>query len=68
MAAAAALDIDLPQYGNHRLSLMGSNVSGTSGVGVGYAYRDEDGNALKLGVATAGASTTVIQLGVSTEW
>lgn len=47
---------------------MGSNVSGTSAVGVGYAYRDEDGNALKLGIATAGADTTVIQLGVSTEW
>lgn len=68
MAATAALDIDLPQNGNHRLSLMGSNVSGSTGVGVGYAFRDEDGNGLKLGIATAGKSTTVIQLGVSTEW
>lgn len=47
---------------------MGSNVSGTTGVGVGYAYRDEDGNALKFGIATAGESSTVIQIGVSTEW
>lgn len=68
MAASAALDIDLPQNGNHRVSLMGSNVSGTTGVGVGYAYRDENGVALKLGLATAGQDTTVIQIGVSTEW
>lgn len=47
---------------------MGSNVSGTTGVGVGYAYRDENGVALKLGLATAGQDTTVIQIGVSTEW
>ena len=68
LAAATSLDIDLPQNGNHRLSLMGSNVSGTTGVGVGYAYKDDDGNALKIGIATAGQDTTVVQIGVSTEW
>jgi hypothetical protein len=68
MAASAALDIDLPQNGNHRLSVMGSNVSGTTGLGVGYAYRDDDGVALKLGIATSGQSTTVTQLGVSWEF
>jgi hypothetical protein len=47
---------------------MGSNVSGTTGVGVGYAYKDDDGNALKIGIATAGKDTTVVQIGVSTEW
>ena len=68
MAASAALDIDLPQSGNHRVSVMGSNVSGTTGVGVGYAYRDEDGVALKLGIATAGSDTSVVQMGVSWEF
>jgi hypothetical protein len=68
MAASAALDIDLPQNGNHRVSLMGSNVSGTTGVGVGYAYRDENGVALKLGLATAGDDTSVVQMGVSWEF
>jgi hypothetical protein len=68
MAASAALDIDLPQNGNHRVSLMGSNVSGTTGVGVGYAYRDDDGVALKLGIATAGSDTSVVQMGVSWEF
>lgn len=47
---------------------MGSNVSGTTGVGLGYAYRDDDGIALKLGIATAGDDTTVIQTGVSWEF
>jgi hypothetical protein len=68
LAATTSLDIDLPQNGHHRLSLMGSNVSGTTGVGVGYAYKDDDGVALKLGLATAGQDTTVVQVGVSWEF
>ena len=68
MAAEAALDIDLPQLGNHRLSFMGANVSGSEGIGLGYAYRDENGIALKLGIATAGQSVTVTKLGVSWEF
>jgi hypothetical protein len=68
LAASTALDIPLPQQGNHRLSLTGSQVGGTTGVGVGYAYKDEDGVGLKIGIATAGSDTTVVQIGVSTEW
>lgn len=68
LAASAALDIDLPQTGNHRLSLMGANVSGTAGIGLGYAYRDDKGVALKLALSTAGDDVTVTQVGVSWEF
>jgi hypothetical protein len=67
MAAATALDIDLPQDRGHRLTATGSRVGGTSGVGLGYAYMNEDGVALKAGVARAGGES-VVKVGISFEF
>jgi hypothetical protein len=60
MAASLALDIDLPRDG-------GSNFSGTTGLGIGYAWMDEDGVALKAGVGMSG-DEHVYKLGVSWEF
>lgn len=49
------------------MTLTGSNFSGTTGVGLGYAYMDDNGVALKAGVATSG-SESVVKVGVSWEF
>jgi len=67
MAAVSALDIDLPQDRGHRITATGSRVHGTSGVGLGYAYMNEDGVALKAGFARAGGES-VVKVGVSFEF
>ena len=46
---------------------MGSNFAGTTGIGVGYAWMDEDGVALKAGIGASG-DETVAKLGVSFEF
>jgi hypothetical protein len=45
----------------------GSNFSGTTGLGIGYAWMDEDGVALKAGVGMSG-DEHVYKLGVSWEF
>jgi hypothetical protein len=67
MAASLALDIDLPRDGGHRITATGSNFSGTTGLGIGYAWMDEDGVALKAGVGMSG-DEHVYKLGVSWEF
>lgn len=67
MAASLALDIDLPRDGGHRITATGSNFSGTTGLGIGYAWMDEDGIALKAGVGMSG-DEHVYKLGVSWEF
>jgi hypothetical protein len=68
MAAASALDIDLPQERGHRLSVTGARIGGVStGVGIGYAWMDKGGTALKVGYARAG-SESMVKLGVSFEF
>jgi hypothetical protein len=67
MAASAALDIDLPQDRGHRLTATGTRVDGRSGVGFGYAYMNEDGVAMKAGIARAG-DENIVKVGVSFEF
>jgi hypothetical protein len=67
MAAATALDIDLPQNGGHRVSATISDFAGTSGLGIGYAWMDEDGIALKAGIGMSG-SEKVAKMGFSMEF
>ena len=67
MAASSALEIDLPQNGGHRVTTMLSSVDGTAGLGIGYAWMDEDGIALKAGIGTSG-SETIAKVGFSMEF
>lgn len=55
-AAMQAIQIHLPQDASQRLTLSGSAVNGTTGMGLGYAYKtDRDDNlAFTVGVGTAG--------------
>lgn len=68
MAAALALDIDLPRnVGGHRVTVTGSNFSGTNGIGIGYAWMDDNGVALKAGIGASG-DETVAKVGFSMEF
>jgi hypothetical protein len=67
MAAASALDIDLPSKGGHRITATGTRVDGTTGVGFGYAYMNENGVAFKAGVSRAGGEN-IAKVGVSWEF
>lgn len=67
LAASSALDIDLPRDKGSRLTVTGANASGTAGLGLGYAYMNEDGVALKAGVAFSG-DESVTKIGVSWEF
>ncbi len=55
-AATEAIQIYLPQDQDHRVTFGMSRVHGTSGYGVGYAYKTDrdDGLAFTLGLGTSG--------------
>lgn len=56
LAAQSSLQIHLPQDSSQRLTLAGSTIEGTSGVGLGYAYKfDRDDNlSITAGIGTSG--------------
>lgn len=56
LAAQSAIQIHLPQDSSQRLTLSGSTVDGTGGVGLGYAYKfDRDDNlAISAGIGSSG--------------
>lgn len=61
LAAAAAMQVHLPQDQTSRLTITGSRVGNTTGIGAGFAYMlDNDRNtALTVAVARAGGETAV---------
>lgn len=61
MAAAAAMQVYLPQDQTSRLTFSGSRVGNTTGIGAGFAYMlDNDRNtSLTLAIGRAGSETTV---------
>jgi len=52
-AASEAIQIHLPQEQESRITFGISRVHGSSGLGVGYAFKNEDGVAFTLGLGTS---------------
>jgi len=53
IAATEALQIHLPQDQPSRITFGISSVSGMTGIGIGYAFKNEDGQAFTFGLGTA---------------
>jgi len=67
VAASTVLDIDLAREGDHRMTFTGASVWGTTAVGFGYSYTDEDNVSLKIGYARSG-DADLVKIGFGFEW
>ena len=57
IAASEAIQIHLPQVQDHRVTFGVSSFDGHSGMGIGYAFMNEDAVAFTVGLGTAGGDT-----------
>jgi hypothetical protein len=56
-AASEAIQIHLPQDQYSRVTFGMSRLYGVSGYGLGYAFKNDDGVAVTLGIGTSGSET-----------